>query len=135
MEDNQKAVQTLERQAKTIGEIATTIRGISYQTNLLALNAAIEAARAGEYGRGFAVVADEVRNLAKKVQDATVTIQENMDAVEHQAKFIEDAESVARTQVDKAGQAMHALSLQFDSLQGISSNLQDLTHNLTTILK
>lgn len=81
MEDNQKALKTLERQAKTIGEIATTIRGISYQTNLLALNAAIEAARAGEYGRGFAVVADEVRNLAKKVQDATVIIQENMDAV------------------------------------------------------
>lgn len=135
MEDNQKAVKTLERQAKTIGEIATTIRGISYQTNLLALNAAIEAARAGEYGRGFAVVADEVRNLAKKVQDATVIIQENMDAVEHQAKSIEDAESVARKQVDKAGQTLRTLSLQFDSLQGISSNLQDLTHNLTTILK
>lgn len=135
MEENQKAVKTLERQAKTIGEIATIIRGISYQTNLLALNAAIEAARAGEYGRGFAVVADEVRNLAKKVQDATVLIQENMDAVEQQAKSIEDAEAVARKQVDIANQALRTLSSQFDSLQGISSNLQDLTHNLTSILK
>ncbi|MEY2333748.1 methyl-accepting chemotaxis protein [Acidithiobacillus ferrianus] len=135
MEENQKAVQTLERQAKTIGEIATTIRGISYQTNLLALNAAIEAARAGEYGRGFAVVADEVRSLAKKVQDATVIIQENMEAAECQAKSIQAAESSARLQLDKAGQAMRLLSLQFEKLQSISNDLQALTQNLTTILK
>ncbi len=131
MDDNQKAVQALEQQTQTIGGIVRSIREISYQTNLLALNAAIEAARAGEHGRGFAVVADEVRNLAKKVQDATLNIQENMEAIDQHAKSIEGTGQAARQEVDDADKAMHALATQFQSLQSISNNLNALTQNLT----
>ena len=134
MDNNQKAVQDLERQAQSIGGIVRSIREISFQTNLLALNAAIESARAGEHGRGFAVVADEVRNLSKKVQDATLNIQENMEAVDQHAKFIEGTGQAARQEVDDADKAMHTLATQFQNLQSISNNLHALTQDLTTTL-
>lgn len=135
MDDNRKAVQDLERQALTIDGIVRNIREISYQTNLLALNAAIEAARAGEHGRGFAVVADEVRNLAKKVQDATINVQENMEAVDRHAKSIDGTGQIARQEVGDADKAMHTLATQFQNLQSISNNLHALTQDLTTTLE
>ena len=122
-------------QAQTIDGIVRSIREISYQTNLLALNAAIEAARAGEHGRGFAVVADEVRSLAKKVQDATINVQENMEAVDRHAKSIDGTGQIARQEVGDADKAMHTLATQFQNLQSISNNLHALTQDLTTTLE
>lgn len=75
-------VSKLSDSANNIRSILKLVEGFSEQTNLLALNAAIEAARAGESGRGFAVVADEVRTLAKKVNIATVEINEHITGME-----------------------------------------------------
>lgn len=71
MEEVVSTMEAIRTASTRIGEIISTLDGISLQTHLLALNAAVEAARAGEQGRGFAVVAGEVRLLAgRSTQEA-----------------------------------------------------------------
>lgn len=79
-------MNSLGKQAESIGGIMSVISDIADQTNLLALNAAIEAARAGDAGRGFAVVADEVRKLAEKTMDATRNVETNVGAIQKSAE-------------------------------------------------
>lgn len=69
------SVQSIESDARRMGEIIQVIDSIAFQTNILALNAAVEAARAGEQGRGFAVVAAEVRTLAHRSAEAASEIR------------------------------------------------------------
>ncbi|WP_343551953.1 methyl-accepting chemotaxis protein [Pantoea sp.] len=93
-------MQGISGSSKKIAEITSVINSIAFQTNILALNAAVEAARAGEQGRGFAVVASEVRNLAQRSAGAAKEI----------AGLIED--SVQRVEkgselVSSAGSTMH----------------------------
>jgi len=69
-QDQVKDLDTMNKMANDIKNIANVITSISEQTNLLALNASIEAGRAGEHGRGFAVVAEKVQKLAEESKNS-----------------------------------------------------------------
>ncbi len=117
-------IESLSAQAGRMHAMAQSIREISSQTNLLALNAAIEAARAGEAGRGFAVVADEIRGLSNRVQQASRTIQEEIDAtlrsldeIRHLAARAESDMAAGQEQGARVEALFGCLGARADALQ------------------
>ncbi|HNH11367.1 MAG TPA: methyl-accepting chemotaxis protein, partial [Leptospiraceae bacterium] len=96
----------INESAKGISDIMSAINDIADQTQLLSLNASIEAARVGELGKGFAVVAQEIRKLA----ESSTLSAEN-----------------ARKLISKNSAT---ISKGTDSMNGISSSLQNLFENI-----
>ena len=97
-----ETMRNLGLAATRIEQVIKLINSIAGQTSLLALNATIEAARAGEAGRGFAVVASEVKQLARRTEQATQEIGDQIHGI--QGAVQETAAAI--TAVDRSVAAM-----------------------------
>ncbi len=113
------AMSRIEKSSDQISTIIAVIEDISFQTNLLALNAGVEAARAGEFGRGFAVVASEVRALAERSTDSVHKIK----------SLIADSSEQVVDGVDLVGRMGQELQKIADRVNGISTNIVDITRS------
>ncbi|ODB43095.1 chemotaxis protein [Pseudoalteromonas sp. BMB] len=130
----------LEKNSHNINVVVDVIREIAEQTNLLALNAAIEAARAGAQGRGFAVVADEVRSLAQRTQDSTTQIVEIVNDLQTKSKetgmatkTCEQGIALCVEQSEVAGNMIHQIESQIDSIAAMSTQIASACHQQSVV--
>lgn len=163
VEATAQKIRTISGEADRVMQKVSLITDIAKQTNLLALNASIEAARAGDSGKGFAVVASEVRKLAEgtndfahdiltSLQQTRQDLQEAVEQVEHNVKFIGDGVQLvaeAGKSIDKLKSASiktkelvsnnrkYALSVTDDGrkLQQIIEEINIIANDFTNIVK
>ena len=119
------AIENLQEQSRSIGNIVKVINDIAEQTNLLSLNASIEAARAGEAGRGFAVVASEISKLA----------DQSLGSADQIRKIIEEILSNTGKVVDIAKEAFAIVQEQNKSVAGTTEAFEEMKENIGVLLQ
>jgi methyl-accepting chemotaxis protein len=104
-----EAIDRLNEQARSVGDLITTVNDLAEQSNLLSVNASIEAAKAGEHGKGFTVVAQEVKSLAEQskqavsqVRSVLAEIQKASDAAVRAAQQSRDAVETGKSEAGEA---------------------------------
>lgn len=133
-------INSLSSDMKEIRKIVRLIVGIAEQTNLLSLNAAIEAARAGEAGRGFAVVADEVKKLADQSKDASIMINNIINAInsktEHAVSEASNTSTIVQEQmvaVERTDSAFNTISNSMKEITSHMNNMEASVNNMVTL--
>lgn len=131
-------INSLNSDMKEIRKIVKMIVGIAEQTNLLSLNAAIEAARAGEAGKGFAVVAEEVKKLADQSKDASIMINNIINAIQYKTENTvseaNDTSGIIQEQMTAVIQTDAAFNTISNSMKDISAHMKNMGESVQAML-
>jgi methyl-accepting chemotaxis protein len=99
-----EAIDRLNEQTQSVGDIIATVNDLAEQSNLLSVNASIEAAKAGEHGKGFTVVAQEVKSLAEQSKQAVAQVRGVLSEIQKASAVAVQAAAQSREAVE-AGRA------------------------------
>jgi methyl-accepting chemotaxis protein len=127
----------ISESSKKIADITGVIDGIAFQTNILALNAAVEAARAGEQGRGFAVVASEVRTLAQRsaaaakeikalITDSVRKVEDGTELVNEAGKTMEEIVTAVKRVTDIIAEITAAAQEQSSGIEQVNQAVMQM---------
>lgn len=137
MVETSELLKELVNLTQVVSSISSTISGISAQTKILALNASIEAARAGEQGKGFAVVAKEVGNLATASSDASKSISDQLELIEHKINesfsSFKDFDGLMQRVDENVKQQNEDLQAVSSGILSIRTESQELASSLNNI--
>jgi methyl-accepting chemotaxis protein len=133
------SVNELGSAATEINLVTKTIVEIAEQTKLLALNATIEAARAGEAGKGFAVVASEVKELAKQTNEATVDINQKIEAIQKSTRnTVEEINGISKV-MDEVNEIVNTIATAVEeqnvTTHEIAHNIGEATNGVGEVMK
>jgi methyl-accepting chemotaxis protein len=108
------AIDRLNEDAQSVGDVVATVNDLAEQSNLLSVNASIEAAKAGEYGKGFTVVAQEVKSLAEQSKQAVAQVRSVLSEIQKASDVVVRAAEQGRETVEmgrnEANQALDNIS-------------------------
>jgi methyl-accepting chemotaxis protein len=94
-----EAIDRLNQETQSVGEIITTVNDLAEQSNLLSVNASIEAAKAGEQGKGFTVVALEVKSMAEQSKRAVGHVRAVLSEIQKASNLVVRAAEQGRETV------------------------------------
>jgi methyl-accepting chemotaxis protein len=99
-----EAIDRLNEQTRSVGDIIASVNDLAEQSNLLSVNASIEAAKAGDQGKGFTVVAQEVKSLAEQSKQAVAQVRSVLSEIQKASEVAVSAAEQSRDAVE-AGRA------------------------------
>lgn len=135
MQESTQSIEQLSQRSLEIGNITSTISGITSQTKLLSLNASIEAARAGEQGRGFSVVAAEIQKLAEQSGAAADSISALIGQIQQDISLTGERNNKQMVAIDESRVQIEQTHQNIGSLIQITMEINDFIKELSTQLK
>jgi methyl-accepting chemotaxis protein len=91
-----EAINRLNQETESAGEIIEQVNDLAEQSNLLSVNASIEAAKAGDAGKGFTVVATEIKSLAEQSKRSVAHVRGVLNEIQKASSLVVSAAEQSR---------------------------------------
>jgi len=125
------AIDRLNEQALSVGDVIATVNDLAEQSNLLSVNASIEAAKAGEAGKGFTVVAQEVKSLAEQSKQGVAQVRAVLSEIQKGSDLVVRAAEQARETVESGSNEASLAVENVGSRVSVATRAAEATSDIT----
>ncbi|MBN1628230.1 MAG: hypothetical protein JW990_00570, partial [Thermoleophilia bacterium] len=125
------AIDRLNEQALSVGDVIATVNDLAEQSNLLSVNASIEAAKAGEAGKGFTVVAQEVKSLAEQSKQGVAQVRAVLSEIQKGSDLVVRAAEQARQTVESGSTEASLAVENVGSRVSVATRAAEATSDIT----